>query len=336
MSARRSVAVHVLAAVATVAALTVAAPARAAGTWTVVDLGSLGGSSGAWGISPSGEWIAGWSYTSTGQERIVRWHRDAPGRYSMQVLQASYAAYGEGFDVNDAGTVVGWLSGCTGPCEQAVVWSPDGTLTVLPISGGALWVSPDSATVAGRMNPTPGTWTLADGTWTPHPVVGEQGEIYDVDNGIAVGHARFGAPSVPVRWLPGSTAPERLPLPAGATYGVAMAADQGVIVGMADQRPTRWVGGVPQFLPGGGSKPRMSAPMGRADDVSGGRIVGDLGGRAFQWNADGSYVQLDTLLPRKSGWSLRRARGVASDGTIVGDGSRSASNRAFALMPPST
>ena len=335
MSARRSIAVYVLAAVAVVAPLSLSpVTATAAGGWTIVDLGSLGGGSGAWGVSPSGEWITGWSFTSSGEERMVRWHRDGPGRYSMQVLAAPHAAYGEGFDVNDTGTVVGWLSGCSWACEQAVVWSADGSFTELPGAGGALWVSPEGTVVAGRRNPTAARWTFDANGWTADPVAGE-GEMYEIDAGVGVGHARLGSADVPVRWsLPADDA-QPLPLPSGTSHGTAYAIDQGVVVGAvgsAGMRPVRWVAGQPELLSGCGSKPRASG--GRAADLHDGVVVGDLAGRAVRWAVDGTCTQLDTLLPRRSGWFLRHAFGIADDGSVVGQGSRSAGNRAYVLLPP--
>jgi hypothetical protein len=249
----------------------------------------------------------------------------------MQALPASNATVGEGFDVNDTGTVVGWLSGCGTGCEQAALWSASGALTVLPGAGGALWVSPDATVVAGRRNPTGATWTLGAGGWTAHPVDGD-GEIYDVDSDRAVGHARVGGSSVPATWALPATTPQPLPLPSGTTYGTAYGADGGVVVGVAGTRPVRWAGGRAEVLTTGGSRGRT--PSGRADDVRGGVVVGDAGGRAVRWNPDGSLVQLDTLLSRRSGWTLRRAQGIATDGSIVGDGSSSAGNRAYVLVPP--
>lgn len=69
-----------------------------------------------------------------------------------------------------------------------------------------------------------------------------------------------------------------------------------------------------------------------------GQVVGRSGAggqsRAFIWQS-GVMVDLNSLLPRKSGWTLVEATDLNNQGMIVGSGLKNGQLRAFLLKPPS-
>jgi hypothetical protein len=80
---------------------------------------------------------------------------------------------------------------------------------------------------------------------------------------------------------------------------------------------------------------KRSTPSGYAQDVDeAGVIVGHVSGRAVMWPAPAQVVDLNTLLPAKSGWVLERAGAISRTGRlIVGQGERQIRDRAFLLRP---
>src|SRR5690606_36347049 len=69
-----------------------------------------------------------------------------------------------------------------------------------------------------------------------------------------------------------------------------------------------------------------------------GQVVGASGApgasRAFIWQA-GRMMELNELLPRRTGWTLAEAADVNNDGTIVGTGLKDGQLPAVLLKPPS-
>ena len=300
-----------------------APPATSSGV-TIVELPGLGGSSAANDISPGGAYVTG-SAVKDGLTRAVLWHAG-----KVVELETPAGVQTEGFAVNDSGTVAGWWSGCKeSSCqEQAAVWTADGHLVDTVMDAHGLYVSPDGLTTAGWSSAGAAVWSSA-GVWTSSA----GSEIYDINaGGVAVGHGPGpgGGPSVPLSWTLPSTQPTPLALPAGATYGVAFAIDaSGTAVGMAGNYAVAWSGGQVSVLPTGRTK-----AFGRAEDVSGGVIVGTVGNRAARWTGR-TYVDLNTVLPRRSGWALSAARGLATDGSVVGVGLKGNVERGYLLRPAS-
>jgi probable HAF family extracellular repeat protein len=61
-------------------------------------------------------------------------------------------------------------------------------------------------------------------------------------------------------------------------------------------------------------------------------IVGTSGGHAFLYR-DGSMTDLNSLIPSTSGWTLTTAKGINASGEIVGTGLHNGIKRAFLLQP---
>lgn len=64
-----------------------------------------------------------------------------------------------------------------------------------------------------------------------------------------------------------------------------------------------------------------------------GHIVGVSGSRAFVWFPAIGMLDLNTLIPANSGWTLSAATGINASGWIVGNGIINGTNHAFLLTP---
>jgi probable HAF family extracellular repeat protein len=120
------------------------------------------------------------------------------------------------------------------------------------------------------------------------------------------------------------------PLP-GAPFAQAVAInDVGQVAGISDIA-FRWQNGVVTNLG------QLNGVTGRPGAINhGGQIVGatsEVLERAWVWTGNGSIKDLNTLIPRKTGWFLQDARGINDAGQIVGLGQHPNVNRAFLLTP---
>ena len=102
------------------------------GTWTVQDLGGLGGTWGsAFAINESGT-IAGYSADAAGTSRPFRWTQTG----GMVALSApSGAAEGQARGINEQGTIVGFYHP-TATEQQAIAWPASGAAVELPLCSG--------------------------------------------------------------------------------------------------------------------------------------------------------------------------------------------------------
>ena len=114
-----------------------------------------------------------------------------------------------------------------------------------------------------------------------------------------------------------------------AAHGINQA---GKVVGVSASRPVLWEGGPPHdlgLLGGASGEARAindhGVIVGSAKDASG-------ADRAFIWEA-GQMHDLNDLVSLPAGWTLAGANDISTGGMIVGYGSRSGQQRAFALIP---
>jgi probable HAF family extracellular repeat protein len=122
--------------------------------------------------------------------------------------------------------------------------------------------------------------------------------------------------------------------------------EAGVIVGDADpvadfldyQNAAVWENGVVTFLPDLGDVGGVIESFAR-DINDHGTIVGTSITPSFEVHAvtwrNGQCVDLNTLIPPNSGWSLANAYAISNDGRIVGEGFTSLGLQAFELVPDS-
>jgi probable HAF family extracellular repeat protein len=295
-----------------------AAPAQA---WTLVDLGTLGGS-GSYGsaVSDDGD-VAGCSNTSNGEVHAFLWHRG-----TMVDLAAASAMTGGascGLAVNDRGVVAGRAAD-----GELVVW--DGaSATSLGVTGDVGAIN-DSGLVVGSYDDAGVARAFAwqDGvlrdlgaprtTSSRATAVNARGDIV----GQAGGHAflyRDGA-FVDLGTLGGA---------ASIAKGIN---DRGEVVGMASDAH-----GVPTAFLYAGSMQALAGPGDSAGvDISDRGLVVASGEGYYGYLVSGSDVTRLDRLPAviAKGWHHMEPTGINDRGWIVGTGFDAAGNpRAFLLVP---
>lgn len=315
-----------------------AAPA-AAQTYTIVDLGTLGGpTSQAHGINARG-WIVGESLTKESQDHAFVYHdgqmfdigvsggmsigyavNDAGqtgGSFFKDHFQAFFAsdkvsaigtlgaAHSASFAINSRGHVVG-DSYTKDLRHHAFIWD-----------GQAMR---DLGTLGGL-------FSAARGVNANDVVVG----YAYLPSGMF--HAYAGGPSglVDLGTLGGSCSAANAVNDAGAVCGYAY------LEGNQRLHACLWIGGKPRDLGAlTGNASEAVALNGDASTVVGRAQVpsktGALSYHAFVWSK-GTMRDLNDLVPAASGWVLEEATGVNDAGQIVGSGTYQGQRRAYLLEP---
>lgn len=292
---------------------TTAAGLAQATLWTngvPVNLGSLGHSSEARGISPNGQFVTGFSRPNSGSmPRAFSWR--SPGPMVKLIPDESY-----GNAVNDLGYVAGQM--LTGGRHRAFVDQLRGPLDIGTFGGNssnALAISPGSVVAGwaqeGAVFGTSGfRWTssgtpamLAIPNMTQANAVNTRGDIAGFrqlrPSGQSGGRQAMlyrGGTTVPLGDLPYQ--------PSNITYNL---------------------------LNGANPEDTLAYGINAA-----GIIVGTSRGNATMWRgapADTTAINLNTLLPAGSGWILVEARAINDAGYIVGTGYRNGRLRGFLLNP---
>jgi probable HAF family extracellular repeat protein len=136
---------QLLVAAATTLGVSISAAAAAPPTYTLTDIGQLGGGyTQAYGINASG-WITGVSYAGN-QPRAFLFDR-----VSMTNIGSFSGTYSESNAINTSGTIAGW-SGVSGGGAVPVTWT-GGTMTSLGSLGGSngyAWGINDSGQATGN------------------------------------------------------------------------------------------------------------------------------------------------------------------------------------------
>lgn len=245
------------------------------------------------------------------------WHANRwAGGFAQNIGAAGEAICGEGCDVNpndqsfanginEAGFIVGTstIDNAAGPGVMApTIWSPSGDATRLPGSGqGSAREIATNGRIAGSLGPHAALWQ--DETDTPLDLgllpasTGSQSDALDLnENGTVVGNSEI-APGVlrAFVWNPGSgMQPIASPNTLSGYSSANAIAPDGTIVGSSFN----------------GSQTRA--------------IIREPGE---------PIVDLNTLLPEDSGWTLTSARDINDDGQIVGAGQIGGTTRAYLLTP---
>ncbi len=330
-------------------------------TYTIAEIGTLGGArSQALGLNAAGE-VVGWAETAAGQQHAYLWTN---GRLTdLGTLPGGEASMAVA--VNARGQVVGGSTTAAGqqlggPGTRAFLWQ-DGRMTELgTLQGGdasqATGIN-DAGQVIGFANRRPGTPIQAI-LWqggapaelgTLPGAVGSRANAIN-NRGQVVGVAIRG-PDQPLRavlWQEGRVVD--LGLPPGYAASRAFAINEaGLIAGRASDAtepvnpavcpaPLRCV---PMLHRDGAWVPLATLPgIPNASAValnSLGQAVGlaqppDGPGRALLWDGN-AVTDLNTLIPAGSGWALTEALGITDGGQIVGNGLLNGQQRGYLLTP---
>ncbi len=96
-----------------------------------------------------------------------------------------------------------------------------------------------------------------------------------------------------------------------------------------------WKGGKMRDLGGLGGSYTQATAVNRSNEVVGfSNLTGDASAHAFVWTKKTGIVDLNALIPTKSGWELSAAYGVNDRGEIVGVGTYNGESHAFSLKCP--
>lgn len=216
-------------------------------------------------------------------------------------------------DVNNAGLIVGISS--NGTISRPVRWnlaggaygtpSDLGTIDGTAAGGGRAWGANESGVIVGL--------SRAVGT-TSHATMWADGVVTDLDaaanrfgQAYAVNVARVAVGSASVGTLPSGTTITRAIL-----WANGGATELGLLAGYTHSEAK--------------DVNDAGLAVGNLQTIAGSPAVASL------WNPDGSVLDLNSLLPGGSGWTLRSAEGINASGDIVGYGAFNGATRAFKLQ----
>jgi uncharacterized repeat protein (TIGR01451 family) len=314
-----------------------ATPVAATGPYTIVDLGTLGGSgSSAAAVNEMAD-VAGTSLTSSGEHQGFRW-RDGvmTGIHSMGGWGA------EAFDISDDGWVVGSAGTSAGPVVGMYWFGADPhPIGTLGGSRSQAFAINNDHVIVGR-SPNAGgiveafRWEGGAIAGLGGLVEGDYSEAWDLnDAGTIVGESRAVGGSVhAVRWQNGVIEDLGTPSPNfDSSWARGISAD-GTIVGGTYVANG---GSLHPFVYVNGSWDVVTELPGYADAVNAsGQVVGtyftNAGELAFLYE-DGVVTDLNDLLPAGSGWELHAATDINDAGQIVGQGMHDGEARGFLLSP---
>lgn len=310
-------------------------------TYSVIDLGTLGGSSSvALGVNDHGQ-VVGSADTSQGLRHAYLWEN---GVMTDLGTLGFPTAQSEAWDINNHGVVVGNVG--TGDPNKAFIWENGIQTEIGPpqVLKSAYGINDAKQVVGQFIVPAGGgdrhAFLWQNGTMTDLGTLGGTYSIaWDInENGqVAGGSSTDGAPGGAFLWHNGVMT--SLGTLGGATSGAVDLNDAGVVVGSA-QRTTAKNALLHAFLWQDGVMTDLGLLGGfnssRAEAINNdGLIVGVGTTGAFIYDPRIGMCLLQDLIPPSSGWSQLSPRAINNAGWIVGVGTGPAGRHAF-LMKPET
>jgi probable HAF family extracellular repeat protein len=314
-------------------------------TYTITDLGTLGGTlSAAEAINTTGK-ITGYSTPAVGSARAFLWTGGG-----MTTLGTNGGRWSYGTDINSSGQIVGhYNTVATAPAsfDTAFVHT-DGVFATLPTLGGgsgyALGIN-DAGTVVGNAflanNTTRHAFVYAGGVLTDlTPDIGNRNSsATDINNaGIIVGYRELTSPVDQTGFYYNGTHFVNLKLGGSRSTATAInsagwVVGQSSITGNTKQHGFLFNGEAVLDLGDlGGTQSSANDINSMGQVVGSSTIAGNLVTHATLF-ANGTLHDLNNLLSESGGWVLNEALGINDAGAIVGFGTIGGQQHAFLLTP---
>jgi probable HAF family extracellular repeat protein len=315
----------------------------AAPTYSITDLGTLGGSfSDAYGVNDAGQ-VVGYSTLAVSGVRGFLW--SGGSLTDLGTLPGSTNSYGT--DLNEAGQVVGYSTFQDSNHSRAFLWY-GGSLTDLGTLGGDYTRADginEAGQVVGEASLTTGAshaFRYSGGTMTDLGTLGGGwSEAFDInDTGQIVGDSYITGNSAYHAFRYSGSSMTDLGVLNGhysIAYGINASGDAvgyRSFTGDVSYRACRWSGGVMSDLPSlfAGASSNAEA-INSAGDVVGYSFLSGTGGAYHAFVYSGwTIADLNSYLPTGSGWTLYEARDINDYGDICGWGYSPSGQRHGFLM----
>jgi len=321
--------------------LLLAAAASSAQSYTITDIGSLGGTPTASAVNDSGE-VVGASQTLDPTVTHAFYWTATTGMVDMGTLGGNLS---QAFGVNSRGEIVGTSNQTLNANGAAFVWTPASGFHDLGGNGDAYAVNDRGqvAAVSGN-NQTAFLWTppsrqvflgTLGGTNTLPYALNQQGQVvgYSYTAQNAAYHAFL--------WSKSSGMKDLGTLGGLNSYALGInKSDQ--VVGWGTIPGTSfyyhafyWTksGGMQDLGTFGGSYSLALAINDSGQVVGAANLAENTDNHAFLWTSTGGMLDLNAMIPPNSGWDLNSASSINATGQIVGEGAYNGEIHAFLLTP---